>query len=244
MKRSSVAQHSIGTSLTLHLLPGVLIGACYYALVPVVGAWGYPSIVALMLAVGLVLVPIELGYLVWVARRKGRRSLWSAVSYRVTLPLWQYFLWVPLLFVLLGLVFTFMRPIDAVLREGVFSGLPALQSGLQGQYSRGVLIRTYAMVAVFGATIGPIVEELYFRGFLLPRMGYAGRWAPLVHSFLFALYHIWTPWMAITRTVGMLPLVYAARRRSLYLSIGVHVLVNMVDVVAGAVFILGMSSAA
>ena len=88
---------------------------------------------------------------------------------------------------------------------------------------------------------GPIVEELYFRGYLLPRMGYAGRWAPLLHSFLFGLYHIWTPWMFLTRTLGMLPLVYAVRWRNLNLAIIVHVLVNMLDVFTAIAFITQMS---
>ena len=72
-------------------------------------------------------------------------------------------------------------------------------------------------------------------------MGYAGKWAPLLHSFLFGLYHIWTPWMFLTRTLGMLPLTYAVRWRNLYLSIIVHILVNTLDVIAAVVFIVGIS---
>jgi len=33
------------------------------------------------------------------------------------------------------------------------------------------------MLTLFGAVIGTVVEELYFRGHLLPRMSYAGKWA-------------------------------------------------------------------
>ena len=85
-------------------------------------------------------------------------------------------------------------------------------------------------------------EELGWRGYLLPRMGYAGKWSPLLHSFLFALYHMWTPWMIITRTLGTLPLVWAAKRRSLYLSMAVHITVNAVDLITGIAFIAAMSS--
>ena len=98
------------------------------------------------------------------------------------------------------------------------------------------------MLAIFGAVVGPTVEELYFRGFLLPRMGYAWKWAPLLHSFLFGLYHVWTPWMFLTRTVGMLPLIYAVQRRNLNLGIVTHILINLVDVIAGVSFIIGISS--
>lgn len=50
--------------------------------------------------------------------------------------------------------------------------------------------------------IGPFIEELYFRGFLLPRMAWMKKWALLVEAFLFALYHIWSPWQLVTRFFG------------------------------------------
>lgn len=241
---SPVNQHGIAKSLALHLVPGLLAGGCYYALAPVVGRWGYPSIMALMLAVGVALLPFELGWLIAAGRREGHPSLLQVVSYRTSLSIWRYLLWVPVLFVLLGVVFALMKPVDGFLREHLFSRLPVLEAGLGEGYTRNALIVTYVMVAAFGVILGPVVEELYFRGYLLPRMGYAGRWAPLLHSFLFALYHIWTPWMVVTRTVGMLPLVYAAQRRSLYLSIAVHVLVNAIDLIAGISFVVAMAGPA
>ena len=81
------------------------------------------------------------------------------------------------------------------------------------------------------------MEEMYFRGYLLPRMNYAGRWVLLLHSFLFGLYHIWTPWMFLTRTMGMLPLAYAVRWRNLNLAIIVHVFINLLDVFTAITFI-------
>ena len=50
---------------------------------------------------------------------------------------------------------------------------------------------------------GPIVEELYFRGYLLPRMEWMGRWAPLVNVSLFSLYHFWSPWQILGRILGL-----------------------------------------
>lgn len=238
-----VLPHSAGRSLLLHLLPGFLVGLCYFILVPVVQQIGYPSIAALMIAAAFVLVPFELGYLLVQGRKAtGRLSLRSVVEYRRALPVWQYLLWVPVLFVLLALIFTVMKPVDAFLQASLSSWIPGLDGGLSGGYSRDVLIVTYILVGIFGVFVGPVTEELYFRGYLLPRMGYAGKWAPLLHSFLFALYHFWTPWMILTRTVGTLPLVWAARQKSLYLSMAVHVAVNTVDLITGMVFIVAMSN--
>jgi hypothetical protein len=240
---SPVEQHSIGQSLLLHLLPGVLIGGCYYALYPVLDRWGYPSMMALLVALVLILVPVELGYLLYQGRKKnGRYSLRGVVLYRTSIPTWQYFLWVPALLVIMGVIFTAMKPVDALLQSSLFSWVPVFESGLKDGYSQQALIRTYVMLAVFGAVVAPTVEELYFRGFLLPRMGYAGKWAPLLHSFLFALYHVWTPWMFVTRTLGIVPLAYAVQRRNLNVGIAAHILVNLADVAGGVAFIVGMGA--
>jgi hypothetical protein len=242
-QNNTAEQHTAGKSVLLHLLPGFLIGVCYLALVPVVRQLGYPSIAALMITVIAVLVPFELGTLLYQGRKAtGRFSLNSVVEYRKPLPVWQYLLWVPVLFVLLGIIFTVMKPVDVFLRDNLFSWMPPLNGGLNGSYPQDVLIVTYVLVGIFGVIVGPIVEEMYFRGYLLPRMGYAGKWSPLLHSFLFALYHMWTPWMIITRTLGTLPLVWAAKRRSLYLSMAVHITVNAVDLITGIAFIAAMSS--
>ena len=239
---SSVEQHSIGQSLLLHLGPGVAVGLCYYMITPILHQWGLPSLASLMIAAALVLTPFELGYLLHEGRkRNGRYSLRGVVSYRTPIPIWQYFVWVPGLFVTVGIIFTLMKPVDVALQQNLFAWVPMLESGLTTDYSRTALIWTYALVAIFGVVVGPIVEEFYFRGFLLPRMGYAGKWAPVLHSLLFAIYHFWTPWQFITRTLGMIPMAYVAKRRNLYVTIIVHVLVNSLDVIAAVTFIAAMT---
>lgn len=234
-------QHTPLQSILLHLIPGLLITAGYFALIGPLGRFGYPSIMALMLPVVFLLIPVQLGYLLVQGKRiNGRYSLQGVVSYRQSIPTWQYFVWVPVLFVIAGLIFTFLKPIDLFLKQSIFAWWPPLQSGLEVGFAKWPLIVTYSMVAVFGMVLGPAVEELYFRGYLLPRMGYAGKWASLLHSFLFAVYHFFTPWMFITRTLAMLPLIYAVRRKNIYLSIITHVLLNSIDVIVAVVFIASM----
>ena len=239
---SPVEQHSVGRSLLLHLSPGILIGLGYFALSPVFRQWGLPSIAALMSTVALVLAPFELGYLLYEGRKKnGRYSLRGVVLYRTPIPIWQYFVWVPGLFVIVGIIFTLMKPVDVTLQQTLFAWMPMLESGLTAEYPRTALIWSYALVVVFGVVVGPVVEEFYFRRFLLPRMGYAGKWAPALHSLLFAIYHIWTPWQFITRTLGMIPMVYVAQRRNLYVTTIVHMLVNTLDVITAVIVITAMA---
>jgi hypothetical protein len=72
------------------------------------------------------------------------------------------------------------------------------------------------------------VEEMYFRGYLLPRLSRFGAGAPLVNMVLFSIYHFFTPWQNVGRILGLLPMVYAAWwKRSIYASMGAHVLGNV-----------------
>jgi membrane protease YdiL (CAAX protease family) len=62
---------------------------------------------------------------------------------------------------------------------------------------------------LFNGFWGPLVEELYFRGFLLPRMKVFGRLVPLINVILFSVYHFTTPWAIISRILATTPLVYS-----------------------------------
>jgi membrane protease YdiL (CAAX protease family) len=58
---------------------------------------------------------------------------------------------------------------------------------------------------VVNAVAGPVVEEVYFRGYLLPRISRFGAWAPLINTVLFSVYHFFTPWQNVGRILGLLP---------------------------------------
>ena len=240
MNSTQIEKYSTTQSIILHLLPGFLI-ECFYLLArqPVANL-GYPSVVALILAFAFILIPVELGYLFYQGKKKtGRITLEGIVSYREAIPWWQYLVWVPFIFIAIGAIFTLLKPVDALLQGKLFSWMPEPGYGLDGNYSRKTLIVTYSMVFIFVAVLSPLVEELYFRGYLLPRM--KGRYATLFHSFLFAAQHFFTPWMLITRTLGLLPLLFGVKKKNIYVGIIVHILCNMMNVVTGIAFMVKMT---
>lgn len=240
MHQDQTEEHSTIQSILLHIFPGILTG-CFYFLVrqPVINR-GYPSVFALILAIALILIPVELGYLLYQGKKKtGRYTLNGIIGYRKSIPWWQYIVWVAAVFIATGLIFTLLKPVEVALKENLFFRLPGPDGGLDGNYSKSDLMLTYSLFFVFVAVLGPLVEELYFRGYLLPRMN--GRYAGLLHSFLFAAYHIFTPWMIPTRTLGLLPLIYAVKKKNIYIGMIVHVLVNSIDVVTGVLFIASMA---
>ncbi|MHB1357331.1 MAG: CPBP family glutamic-type intramembrane protease [Anaerolineae bacterium] len=240
MNQAQVEKHSTCKSIVLHLLPGIMVGCGYFLARQPVAQMGYPSIFALLLAFALVLVPVELGYLLYQGKKKtGRFTLQGIISYRRSIPWWQYPVWALAIVAVTGAIFYLLAPVDAFLKERIFFWMPDVNYGLDGTYSRTTLIVTYAVFLAFNVFLSPLVEELYFRGYLLPRM--KGRFAPLLHSFLFAAVHVFTPWMIITRTLGLLPLLFGVKKKNIIIGIIVHILGNSVALVTGILFIVKMT---
>jgi len=240
MEQAQPAKHTVSQSILLHLLPGALI-ACFYFLTrqPLLRL-GYPGVFALTLAVIFVLIPFELGFLLYQGKKMtGRFTLAGVVSYCNAVPWWQFLLWTVGVLLVTGLVFTLMKPVDNWLKDTLFAWMPAMDMGLNGEFSRTALIVTSIPFFIFVSVLGPLVEELYFRGYLLPRL--PGKLPELTHSLLFAVYHFFTPWMFVTRTLGLLPIVVAAKKKSIYIGIVVHILVNTLDAVTALLFILHMA---
>jgi uncharacterized protein len=237
---TEVEEHSTAQSIILHLFPGILVGIFYFLARQPFANMGYPSIFALLLAFAFVLIPIELGFLLYQGKQKtGRFTLQGIIGYRNSIPWWQYFVWPIPVVAVTGAIFKLLAPVDTFLQERLFFWVPELNYGLDGNYSRTILILTYSMFLLICVFFAPLVEELYFRGYLLPRM--KGRFAILLHSFLFAAVHVFTPWMIITRTLGLLPLVFGVKKKNIYIGIIAHILGNSLDFVMGMVFILKMT---
>lgn len=240
--RNSIEKHSLSQSIFLHLLPGALVGLCYFLLAPVVIEYGFPNVMALIIAGIVVLLPFELGFLLYQKKITGKKFLGGIVRYQKPLKIWQYILWVAVIFVLTGLAFKVFAFASEYLIQ-LFNWIPSaymLDMGLGGEYSRINLIITYSLFFLIIVLILPTVEELYFRGYLLPRMpNNLKGWVVPIHSALFALYHTWTPWLFITRTIGVLPLIYLVKRKeNIYIGIIAHCIINSIDLIIGLVLIM------
>jgi uncharacterized protein len=127
--------------------------------------------------------------------------------------------------------------LDRWLAENVFSWLPTTLRQFAGAEGGGEPISTGTFLAflvialAFNGVAGPITEELYFRGYLLPRLERYGRWAPVINTALFAIYHFFSPWRYTAIFLGFLPITWTAwRKRSVAVSITAHVTINIISV--------------
>ena len=228
-------QYSLGQSIILHLLPGAIATVVYVLTVPFFTGQGYPSITALYLPMILAVILVELGYLFYQRQRKnGSLSLDGIVNYRQHVPGWMYIVF-PLLILIWGILVTgLVSPIDNLLLDRVFAWLPDWYTlrnvlDIKTMYSRQAILVTAVCALILNGLVGPIVEELYFRGHLLPRLSRFGRWAPLLNVALFSLYHWWTPWMFFSRLILLIPMVYIVKwKRNIYIGMIAHCLLNLI----------------
>jgi uncharacterized protein len=237
-----VGQHSIPRSVALHLLPGILIGTVFFLLAPIARRSGLLPVWAHGIADLVVLVPFVFGFLYYEGyKRNGRLSLDGVVLYREPIPWWQYLIFVPLLLAA-GALVPLLAPVSHAIFQKLFSWWPAMYnlSPDLSAYSRSTLIATLIFQFLTIAIIAPITEEIYFRGYLLPRLSRFGFWAAPIHAFLFALFHVWTPWLVVARTVALIPFtLIVQRKRNIYIAIIMHMIINVLDLTAGVMLLLG-----
>lgn len=223
---------SLGASVLLHLLPGAALTVFVLLAAPALS----PAL-ALFLGIGLVVAPLELGYLaVYAHRTTGRWSPLRAVAYRRRLPVRRLAaLGAALAAWFLLLVVPWTVLLDPWLAEHLFGWMPSSITDMASTDSDGDvpsgagLVVLMVVLWLLNGLLGPVTGELYFRGHLLPRLERFGRWAPVISTGLFSLYHFWSPWQVLVRWAGFLPMAWVAwRTRSVYVSMAAHVTVNTV----------------
>src|SRR5215203_7287400 len=157
-------QHSAARTIVLHLLPGVLIFVFFVAVAPLLWRIGFPPVMAIYLATVFVLIPFELGYLIYQARKNGT-SLGNIVLYRQPVPKGQLVLFVVALFVGGSVIGALLQPVDFFVKENLFSWLPSgydVTYGLYGgvaRFSTENLLIMWIFGLLVNVIVGPVVEE-------------------------------------------------------------------------------------
>ena len=228
-----IAQHSILKSLILHILPGGLVTLFFFLLKPGLDSSGYPPLLAFLIAVLLVDVPFMLGVMLYEGKKiNGHFSLDGILAFRNKISAKTFILVFVGAFVVVYLLVMLVTPISAFLFENYFSWLPEwflLQEQTQYEaYAKNILVTVFIAQLIVTGIVLPWVEELYFRGFLLPRISRFRNLAPLFGGLLFGFYHIWQVYDFPTVFILGAALSYIVWwQKDLRLSIGLHILANI-----------------
>ncbi|WP_327095361.1 CPBP family intramembrane metalloprotease [Nocardia vinacea] len=244
-------RHSLPLSVALHLVPGVLIVVAYLLIgEPFAKAIGCPAFLGWAIALCLILIPIQAG-LLWLGHKcNGRFSLLGVLHYterpvprgKLIVVVTALIGWMMALGFALAPLNNFFKPF--------FTWLPYANTSGSGNntyldlhgYSHSILLTTTLICLPLTGISLPLIEELYFRGFLLPRIAHLRAWAPVVSTVLFALYHLWSPWVFISRVIFTFPgYWFVWQHKDIRLSIGMHVGVTSIVAMLGtAALALGL----
>jgi len=240
-----VLQQSIPESAALHLLPGALTTLLYVITAPLFNSCGYPSNLAFLVGGLAVLVPFELGFLLYQGkRRNGAFSLDGIVLYRKPMTTRQYVTFSVILLLYGNFVLVVLYPpVAQMLIQNLFSWLPDwFFLSLASEYPRPILLMTALVGLVLNGFVGPVTEELYFRGYLLPRISRLNVWAPVFNAVLHSVYHFWMPWQVPGLILGLLPAAFVVWwKKNIYLGMIIHVTGNVLGSVATLASILSLT---
>ncbi|NUQ87481.1 MAG: CPBP family intramembrane metalloprotease [Glycomyces artemisiae] len=206
-------KHSVPLSIALHLVPGALLVAVY-ALVgaPITRAIGAPIFGAWAIALIIVLFPLWFG-LFWLGKKKtGKYTMRGGVVHyrdkpftkgKITMIGIGLMLYMTIVSLSLGALdkWTYNNLFTWVTFEGSgYSGTSYLDA-----YSKEAVLTTLLIFGAFTGFLLPLIEEYYFRGFLLPRLPQLGAWAPLFNTVLFSIYHFWAIWTVPSKIIFLFP---------------------------------------
>jgi hypothetical protein len=223
--------------VALHLAPGIVFTLFFFVLSGVFTRNGLTAYLAELIAIPSCLVPTLLGIVFLWSRRSGdTRSLVSAISYRERGTLGDYVVLPVLLYLCWALCSLLVVPSSEVLEARLFGWFPAsltthsLMRGISST-SPGQRHVTFVLAILLSGILAPLAEETYFRGFLLPRMRHLGWRAPLVNTFLFGLYHFFSPWNLPVIFAAFLPVVFVVQaRRNFRIGLVLHAMFNLTGV--------------
>lgn len=223
-------QHSTSKSIFYHLYPGILITLFFTLITPFMVKNGLPPQFSMMMAIIFIVIPVFLVHLQAAKKQEGVARIIDLVTYNEKLPKRKLILYTTGLIVFAFLIYGLTQPINAVITEKLLFWLPDWYkvSDFEG-YSRSIILLTLVLNLILNGLIAPFLEELYFRGYLLPRMEVWGKYAPVVSTVLFSIYHFWQPQIYLTLILALLPMVYLVwKTRSIQLAIYTHCGLNII----------------
>jgi len=227
-----IKQYSISKIILYHLLPGVPV--LIVAIICANPFWGLglPMFLSLMIAFALCLVPGQWLIMKIVARREGKR-LRDVIGFAEKMSATKTILWALPGGVLAALVFTFGTEIERPLWT-IFAWVPDWFWVNRSLLDLGdLLVPTIILNFIIRGFLVPYTEEIYFRGFLLPRMNRLGGFAPFANAALFSVNHLFAPWENVTRMLAVLPFVYTVwQKKNVYIGVIAHCAVNTLGCIA------------
>lgn len=208
-----------------------------------------PHILLFCILATVILVPAELAMILSASKKEyGSYSLKSAFEGQEKLEIWKILLSSFAFFGVAGLMSVFVAPIEnqifAPIRTALLGALPTGFDWTNYEYiktfSKSTLIVTCVYYCIFNVLIGPITEELFFRGYLTSHYKKQNAFTPILMGILFSLYHFWLPFNNIFRILVFVPAFYVVyKKKNFYIGIVFHCLCNLISSISFVLEVMG-----
>ena len=225
-----------------HLIPGFIITAVYLLLSNIITSSIIPK--ALFISIStLTLIPIA--YII-MKKNSSKRKVINVIENREKIALWKMIFLGFISFIWAALAMTVLKEINLFFENTFFNWMSAnftFSDYLTNpeQYPKYMLIITWVVGVLTTSTLTPLIEEFYFRGFLLKKLERYKMWAVFLSALFFSLYHVFSPWMFLTRFIALLPMTYFVwKYKDIRIAILAHILLNLLgDSVSAIPIIFG-----
>lgn len=221
--------------LIYHFYPGLFILVFYICTSPYLINIGVPGLAGLLAAELVVLTPLAVGHLLRMWKQSSLDKFLEFIGPFEKLTTQQYIAWSIGGILACVLIYVPLYPLGLFLRTSVFSWLPPwyFDPGF-GTDDLSLLSNLFLIGVFVDGLIAPIVEELFFRGYLLSRMTYLKGWAPVLNGTLFGLYHFWQPhnYPAVIG-IGIVLSYVVWKKKNVVLSMIIHCSLNIGGALAG-----------
>lgn len=226
---------SILTLIIMTIIPSAISTALY------IGAGmriqNIPVLDLFFIIAMLTLFPFEVWVVLYANKKEfGKYGLHIAFSNYEKMEWWKIFFYGFVLFGFAGIMSATVAPLEnwllKDLSDKLYSLLPAYfdwnNFELMKKFPKGILIFTSIFYIVMNVLVYPVIEEIYFRGYLTNKLKRYGIFAPVIVAVVFSFYHWWLPFNNIFRIcIFGVAAVIAYKKKNIFISIVFHCLCNL-----------------
>lgn len=221
-------------SILYHLYPGVIIAVGFAILAPVLLKYDLPPQFSVLVVTAATAIPLFFLHLSNARIKEDRNSIKDLNGYKQKLSTGKLTLYITGLVIFSFIIWEVTQPMNQVITQKLFNWLPDWYTvqDFDG-FGKQAILLTLIFNLLLNGIIAPLAEEYYFRGYLLPRMQTWGKWAFILHTVLFSLYHFWQPYIYLTLIVAMMPMVWLIwKTKDLRIGIYTHCALNVIGALA------------
>ena len=231
----TVTKHTALQTILFHLVPGLLELLIMILLIPLslrLGFVGLEGQLAGNLVDVFALMPLQIGILLFVAKKTTNTyRISKVIPFQEKSKIWEYMIFIVVMIAWALLIDALVSPLENGLRDTLFHFVPdhfAMRNVNYSTLPKDKLIFAACFSIFANGIIAPVTEEVYFRGYLLPRINLSPNLAILVNAVLFSVYHFFSPWYFFSRLLMTLPIYYwVVRKKNMRFSLIAHMIANL-----------------